>query len=297
MVLQQTINGLITGSTYALFALGFTLVFGVLRILNLAHGAVFMAGAFVGLYAVTWAGLPLPLAFGVAVLVGGLIGVVVDWVAFRPLRRQNAAEFIAIVSSLGVAQMLMSVAQGVSNTLILRYPFGTFPVVFFEVFGLRISLLQITIVALVALLVTSLLAFLYATPFGRQIRAVAVSARTASLLGVRPDVVYAQTFFLSGALAAATGVIIGIAFNSVHFLMGEPFLLKAFVVVVLGGLGSVSGAVVAALLLGLVQSLTVAYLSSALSDAIIYSLLFAALLVRPGGLFGTSSAEMRVVRQ
>jgi branched-chain amino acid transport system permease protein len=297
MVLQQTLNGLITGSTYALFALGFTLVFGVLRILNLAHGAVFMAGAFVGLYAVTWAGLPLPLAFVVAVLVGGLIGVVVDWVAFRPLRRQNAAEFIAIVSSLGVAQVLMSVAQGVSNTLILRYPFGTFPVVFYEVLGLRISLLQITIVALVAVLVSGLLAFLYATAFGRQIRAVAVSARTASLLGVRPEAVYAQTFFLSGALAAATGVIIGIAFNSVHFLMGEPFLLKAFVVVVLGGLGSISGAVVAALLLGLVQSLTVAYLSSALSDAIIYSLLFVTLLVRPGGLFGTSSAEMRVVRQ
>lgn len=297
MLLQQTLNGLITGSTYALFALGFTLVFGVLRILNLAHGAVFMAGAFVGLYAVTWAGLALPLAFAVAVLVGGLIGLVVDWVAFRPLRRQNAAEFIAIVSSLGVAQVLMSVAQGVSNTLILRYPFGTFPVVFFEVLGLRVSLLQLTIVALVAVLVSGLLAFLYATAFGRQIRAVAVSARTASLLGVRPEAVYAQTFFLSGALAAATGVIIGIAFNSVHFLMGEPFLLKAFVVVVLGGLGSISGAVVAALLLGLVQSLTVAYLSSALSDAIIYSLLFVTLLVRPGGLFGTSSAEMRVVRQ
>lgn len=113
---------------------------------------------------------------------------------------------------------------------------------------------------------------------------------------IRPDIAYFQTFFISGALAGAAGVIIGLAFNSVHFLMGEPFLLKAFVVIVLGGLGSIGGALVGGLLLGLIQTITVSYLSSSLSDAIIYSLLFGILLLRPSGLFGKLHIETRVVR-
>ncbi len=296
MLFQQLINGLVMGSTYVLFALGFTLTFGVLHVLNLAHGAVFMVGALVGLYSVTVMELPLALAFLFAIVGGGLAGVLVDWVALRPLRQRGANEFAAIISSLGIAQVLMSAGQVVTKTQTMRFPFGTFPVVFYEFLGLRVSLLQLVIVAVVAVLVLLLFYYLLATSFGRQIRAVAISERTASLLGVNPTAVYFQVFFISGALAGAAGVIIGLAFNSVHFLMGEPYLLKAFVVVVLGGLGSVAGAVVAGLLFGLIQTLTVAYLSSALSDAIIYSLLFVILLLRPGGFFGTHQNEARVVR-
>lgn len=297
MFAQQLINGLVMGSTYALFALGFTLTFGVLHVLNLAHGAVFMVGALVGLYSITAAALPLPAAFLLAILGGGLASVLVDWVALRPLRRRGANEFAAIVSSLGIAQVLMSLGQVVSKTQTMRFPFDTFPIVFHEFLGLRVSLLQIVIVGAVALLVAALLYYLFMTSFGRQIRAVAISERTATLLGVNPNAVYFQVFFISGALAGAAGVIIGLAFNSVHFLMGEPYLLKAFVVIVLGGLGSVGGAVVAGLLLGVMQTLTVAFLSSALSDAIIYSMLFVILLLRPGGLFGSFHRETRVVRQ
>ncbi len=297
MIAQQLLNGIVVGSVYALFALGFTLIFGVHHILNLAHGAVFTWGAFVGLYAVTRLGLPFPVAIATASVAAGLISVGLDRIAFRPLRRRGAPEFSAIISSIGAGLVLINIAQRVSETRVMRYPFGTFPIAVYEVVGLRITLLQLVILGSVAVVVTGLLLYIYYTGFGRQIRAVAISERTASLLGVSPDLVHFQTFFISGALAGAAGVLIGIAFNAVHFLMGEPYMLRAFVVIVLGGLGSIAGAVVAGLLLGLVQTLTIAYVSTALSDAVIFSLLFMTLLVRPTGFFGTLRKERRVARE
>ena len=159
------------------------------------------------------------------------------------------------------------------------------------------TLIQAVMVLSTLLIVAALFVYLFYTRFGRQIRAVAINERTATLLGVNPNFVYFQTFFISGALAGAAGVLIGIAFNAVHFLMGDAYMLRAFVVIVLGGLGSVGGALIAGLLLGLVQTLTIAYVSSGLSDAIIFSILFAALLVRPTGLFGTLRKEQRVARE
>ena len=297
MLAQQLLNGVVIGSIYGLFALGFTLVFGINRILNLAHGAVFMWGAFVGLYVISALELPLPLAVLAAALAGGILAVLLDFIAFRPLRKRNAPEFAAIVSSIGAGLILISIAQQVSETKVMRFPFGTFPVMIFEVAGLRIQLLQIVIVAVVAILVGLLVLYLYRTSFGAQIRAVAVSGRTAQLLGISPDMIFAQVFFISGALAGIAGVLIGLAFNSVHFMMGEPLLLRAFVVIVLGGLGSIVGAVLAGLLLGIVQALSVAYVSSGFADAIIFSILFLVLVARPTGLFGSSVSAMRVVRR
>ena len=297
MIEQQILNGLVVGSVYALFALGFTLIFGVHHILNMAHGAVFMWGAFFGLFAVTRLDLPLPLAFVIAIVLAGLLSVALDWVAFRPLRKRGASDFSAIVSSIGASLVLMNIAQRVSDTRVLRYPFGTLPVGIYTLFGLRMTLIQALMVVSAAAIVSSLFVYLFCTRFGRQIRAVAVNERTATLLGVNPDFVYFQTFFISGALAGTAGVLIGIAFNSVHFLMGDPYMLRAFVVIVLGGLGSIMGALIAGLLLGLVQTLTIAYVSSGLSDAIIFSILFVALLLRPTGFFGTLRKERRVARE
>jgi branched-chain amino acid transport system permease protein len=297
MIAQQLLNALVVGSVYALFALGFTLIFGVHHILNLAHGAVFMWGAFVGLYAVTWLDALFPVALLCASIVAGLLSVAIDWVAFRPLRRRGAPEFSAIISSIGAGLILMNIAQRASDTRVLRYPFGTFPIEVYSLFGLRVTLLQIVIMASVACIVSALFAYMFYTSFGRQIRAVAVNERTASLLGVNPALVYFQTFFISGALAGAAGVLIGIAFNSVHFLMGEPYMLRAFVVIVLGGLGSIGGAVIAGLLLGVIQTFTIAYVSTDLSDAVIFSLLFLVLLVRPTGFFGSLRKERRVIRE
>ncbi len=299
MLLQQILNGLVSGAVYALFALGFTLIFGVQKLLNLAHAGVFMAGAFIAYYCVVL-GLPFWFAILMAMLACGLISILVDFVAFRPLRVKGLsainAEFAGIVSSLGVNLILLNIAQRVSNTEVLSFPFGTFPIKFFRLFGLRISLLQILILTLVAALVLALLWYLYRTSFGRQIRAVASNPRAAALLGVNAQVVYLQTFFIAGALAGLAGVWIGLMFNSIHFLMGEPYLLYAFVVVVIGGIGSVPGAILASLLLGLTKALTAAYLSVDLSDAIIFSLLFLVLMILPNGLFGSVVSAARGAR-
>jgi branched-chain amino acid transport system permease protein len=291
MIAQQLLNGLIVGGVYALFAIGFTLVFGIHGILNLAHGAVFMVGAFVALYSVL-AGWPLWLGFVLGVLAGGLLSVMIEFIAFRRLRKQGEEEFGAIISAIGANLIIITLAQKISETQILRFPFETFPVVIFELWGLRVSALQLMMSFFAASLVLFITLYLSRTAPGRQVRAVAGNERAAILSGVNPNFVFFQTFFMSGALAAAAGVMVGLAFNNIHFMMGEPFLLRGFVVIILGGLGSIPGALVAGLLLGMIQTLSVAYLPSGLTDTIIFSLLFLILLLRPHGLLGKPEAGL-----
>ncbi len=291
MVAQQLLNGLVVGGVYALFALGFTLVFGIHHILNLAHGAVFMTGAFVGMYSVL-AGLPLWIGFILAVLAGGSLSVLIEISAFRRLRRSGEAEFGAIISSIGANLVVLSIAQSISNTEVMRFPFGTFPIVVFKFAGLRVSMLQVVMAVIAVLLVVFLSYYLFRTNYGRQVRAVAGNERAAVLSGVNPNVIYFQTFFLSGALAGAAGVLIGLAFNSIHFLMGDPFLLCGFVVIVLGGLGSIPGALIGGLLLGMIQTLSVAFLPTGLTDTIVFTLLFLILVIRPNGLFGKTASDL-----
>ena len=296
MLGQQLLNGLVVGGVYALFALGFTLVFGIHHLMNLAHGAVFMTGAFIALYSVL-GGLPLWVGFVLAVVACGLLSILIEITAFSRLRKSGEAEFGAIVSTMGADLIIMTFAQKISGSDVLRFPFETFPVQIFQFLGLRVSLLQLfmAVCALVLMLVLSW--YLFKTPLGTRIRSVSGNERAAVLSGVNPHIVYYQTFFLSGALAGAAGVLIGLAFNSIQFTMGEPFLLRGFVVIVLGGMGSIPGAMVGGLLLGMMQTLTAAYLPAGLTDAIIFSLLFVILLVRPYGLFGKETAgAMRAQR-
>ena len=296
MFTQQIVNGLVMGSAYALFALGLTLVFGIQRVLNLAHGAVFMWGALIGLMLVSEWGMPFLPALVLAGVAVGVLNVVVDFVAFRPLRRRGASEFGALVSSLGASLILVNLSQRATGAQTLRFPADSFPSNAFTVLGIRLSLVQVTVVAVAVVLLLVLLAYLYRTSLGRQVRAVAISERTSRLLGVSAEKVYLQTFFISGALAGITGVLLGISFNSVHSFMGDDLLLRAFVVIVLGGLGSVQGAVVAGLLMGLAQTFLVAYTSSELTDVAIFTALIAFLLFKPQGMFAGLHAETRVGR-
>jgi branched-chain amino acid transport system permease protein len=297
MIAQQTLNGLVLGGVYALFALGFTLIFGIHRIMNMAHGAVFMAGAFVGLYTVRF-GLPIWLALPVAMVGAGLVSIFVEVIAFKPLRKLALAdaELASVISSIGASLIILSIGQYVSKTETMRFPFGTVPIDAIVVLGLRVTMLQLPMLGVAMLMVVLLAYYLYRTPQGRQIRAVAGNYRAAQLLGVNPNAIFYQTFFLSGALAGAAGVMVGLAFNSIQFMMGEPFLLKAFVAIILGGLGSVPGALVGGLVLGLLQSLSGAYLPPQLVDAMIFSLLFVILMVRPDGLFAQSMPESATKR-
>lgn len=292
MLAQQILNGLVLGGVYALFALGFTLIFGIHRIMNMAHGAVFMSGAFIGLYAVRF-GLPIWLALPVAMVGAGLISIFVEVIAFKPLRKLALAdaELASIISSIGAGLIILSVGQYVSKTETMRFPFGTVSLDAIQLGGLRVTMLQLLMLGVALAMVALLAYYLYSTPQGRQIRAVAGNYRAAQLLGVNPNAIFYQTFFLSGALAGAAGVMVGLAFNAVQFLMGEPFLLKAFVAIILGGLGSVPGALVGGLVLGLLQSLSGAYLPALLVDAVIFLLLFVILMVRPDGLFKQGVTE------
>ena len=298
MFAQQILNGLISGAIYALFALGFNLIFGVQKVLNLAHGAIFMSGAFVAYYGVV-GGMPLWFAILVAMVVCAAFSVFLDRFGFQLLRKYSHAdaEFGAMVISIGVGQVLTSVAQKLSDTKVLSFPFGTFPVEFFRGFGLRISMLQITITVLVVALVAFLAYFLQKTSFGRQVRAVAINPRASALLGINARAVFMLTFSIAGAMAAIAGVMIALSFNSIQFMMGEPYMLKAFVVVVLGGLGNVGGAVVASLLLGGAQAMSAAYLPPGLTDILIFSTLFVVLIFKPNGLFGGALAPAGVGRQ
>jgi branched-chain amino acid transport system permease protein len=289
MIAQQLLNGLIVGGVYALFALGFNLVFGIQRILNLAHGAVFMVGAFTAWYTVSQGG-PLWLGFILAMAVSGCLSVLIEFVCFRRLRKTGDEEFGAIISSIGASLVIMTIAQRLSGTQIVRFPFDTFPIMIFQFAGLRITLLQIFMASAAVVLVVVLAWYIYRTPFGRRIRAVTENERAAMLMGVNPNRIYMQTYFMAGALAGAAGVLVGLAFNSIHYMMGEPYLLFGFVIIILGGLGSIPGALLAALLFGMLQTLTIAFLPTGLTNAIIFLALFLILLVRPHGLLGREEA-------
>ena len=294
MIAQQLLIGAVVGAVYALFSLGLTLVYGLHRILDLAHGAVFMWGAMAGLFAIQVLKIDLAFAFVLALLFGGLVSVVLDLVVFRPLRRRKGDELSTIVASIGANLVLMNLAQQVTNSEPLRFPFGTFPVQVYDFFGLRVSAQDIAILLAAFIMVGLLVLCIFRTSLGAKVRAVAVNERTSTLLGVNSRLVYLQTFFIAGVMAGAAGIIVGIAFNTVDYTMGESMMLQAFVVIVLGGLGSITGTVVASLLIGLIQTLSIAYVSSQLADAILFGLLFFVLWLYPSGLMTGLHTEQRV---
>ncbi|HVR61916.1 MAG TPA: branched-chain amino acid ABC transporter permease [Polyangia bacterium] len=286
---QQVINGLFLGSIYALFALGYTLVFGVLDILNLAHAAVFMLASFVALALVTGARLPLWAALPLAVVFAGLLGVLLERVAFRPLRGRADSNIAGLISSLAMATVFQAVAAQIWGPNVSRFPIGTVPERPLAFLGGVISSLQLFIIGVALALFVALTFLVRRTRFGRQMRAVAESPRAARILGVDVDRVIATSFFISSALGGAAGVLFALAFNSIQPDMGRSVELKGLAVIILGGMGSMVGAVVAGFALGLVEVLVVAHLGGSWRDAISFGALFLILIVRPRGLLGAAS--------
>ncbi|HEY2903542.1 MAG TPA: branched-chain amino acid ABC transporter permease [Polyangia bacterium] len=286
---QQIINGLFLGSIYALFALGYTLVFGVLDILNLAHAAVFMLAAFVALSLVGGAHLPLWAALPLAVLAAGVLGVLLERIAFRPLRGRADSNISGLISSLAVATIFQALALQIWGPNVARFPIGTVadhPIAFA---GGVISRLQILIIVIALALFVALTFLVRRSRLGRQMRAVAESPRAARILGINVDRVIAWSFFISSALGGAAGVLFGLAFNSIQADMGRSVELKGLAVIILGGMGSMVGAVVAGFALGLCEVLVVAYLGGSWRDAISFAALFLVLVLRPRGLLGAAS--------
>lgn len=287
---QQILNGVFVGSIYALFAVGYTLVFGVLDILNLAHAAVFMLAAFVALALVN-AHLPLWAAAPLAVAVAGLIGIALERLAFRPLRGRTDSNISGLISSLAMATVFEAIALQLFGPDISRFPQDTFPERMIHIGGASASLLQLCIVGIAVVLMAVLTLLLARTRLGRQLRAVAESPRAARILGVDVDRTIAMAFFLSSALGGAAGVLFGLAFNSISPDVGRSVELKGLAVIILGGMGSVPGAVVAGFALGLVEVFTVAHIGSSYRDAVSFAVLFLVLVARPRGLFGRATAR------
>ncbi|NJD61834.1 MAG: branched-chain amino acid ABC transporter permease [Deltaproteobacteria bacterium] len=288
--LQQVVNGLQIGFVYALIALGYTMVYGIVRLINFAHGDVFMVGAFIGLYAIERSQLPLAAVMLLAVLGCALLAVAMERVAYRPLR--GAPKIASLITAIGVSLFLEYFTS-------LRQVFGpnfySFPRPFavstWEVHGLALTNIQ-AIIFLVTLACLALLQFIvYRTRLGRAMRAVSHDHVTAGLMGGNVDLVISFTFGLGAALAGVGGVLYGIAYPQVNTFMGVMPGLKAFTAAVLGGIGSIPGAVLGALIMGQSETLTSAYLSSTYRDGIAFLLLILVLLLRPTGILGIPRAE------
>ena len=285
--MQQLINGLFLGSVYALFALGYTLVFGVLGVLNLAHAAVFMLGAFAALVLVMELKLNIWLALGGSMVISGFLGVLLERVAFAPLRRRPDTHLAGLISSIAMALMFEAFALWRFEARTSRYPAGTYSDRNLELFGATVSELQLIILG-VSLVLMAVLQFLVRrTRFGAAMRAVAEDERAARILGINVERTILLTFVLASALGGASGVLYSLAFNAVNPDMGRAMELKGLAVIIMGGLGSIPGAVLGGFILGLVEVMSVAITGqSSYRDAIAFAAMFLILLLRPRGLFG-----------
>ena len=286
MLEQQLINALTLGSVYALFALGFTLVFGVLGVINLSHGAIFMLGSYAALLLVEKLALPLWLALLVAMAVTGTIGLAVDYLVLKPLRARNAPHLTPMIATIGVAIMLTNLAQGLFGAENKRFPAGTIPDQSATLGPVHVTAVQAGIVLISFALMLVLLAIMRRTQLGRALRAIAESPKAAYLLGINVEGLFYMTSFAAAALGGAAGVLVGLSFNAISPFMGQPMLHKGIAVIILGGMGDIRGALIGGLFLGFAEVMSVAYISSDVRDAVAFGLLFLILLVRPSGMFG-----------
>ncbi len=310
LLTQQILNGLAVGSVYALFALGYTLVFSILRVINFTHGALFTLGAYFA-YLLTGsafgfngllanAALPFGLPFPIAALIGcvlaGLAGIVVERIAFKPLRDKGADPLLTLVSSLGMAVVIVNLIQylvGAENYSFSSAVLGKLPPAIqfgFNGQSIPIRTVQVIIFVVSMVIVIALTYLINRTKLGKALRAVSEDATTASLLGINTDRLILITFFLSGFLGGLAGVLIGLSVSIAGPYFGIAFGLKGLAVIILGGMGSVPGAVLGGLLIGLSEAFVPAQ-QVAYKDAVAFLFLFIILLVRPQGLLGRIQAQ------
>lgn len=294
MLAQQLLNGITQGGTYALVAIGYTLVFGVLEIINMAHGEIFMVGAMAGYALVMLLGWGLLPALLGGMLGAALLGAVLEFTALRALRRKGVSNLAPLISTIGLGMVIQNVMIRVAGAQPLPFRVALSDAV------LRIGPLQVTATQLVVLgvsigLMAVLQWLLTHTAIGRQVRAVSENPETAALLGVNVSAVVLGTVMAASALGGAAGVLVGVSFASVSAVMGLGYGLKGLAVIILGGLGNVTGAVAGGLLIGVLEALTIAYggAFAGYKDAVAFGFLFLILVLRPQGLFGQSDAVTR----
>lgn len=298
MFLQQLINGLTLGAVYALIALGYTMVYGILQLINFAHGEVYMVGAYLGiiilgfLTAIGLTAVSLPLAIIITLIFSMLFcmayGMTIEKLAYKPLR--NAPRLSPLISAIGVSiflQNFVMLSQGATDKV--------FPTIIkaesLPLFNARITYLQIFILIVSLLMMGGLHLFVMKTKLGKAMRATAQDRKMAALLGIDIDWVISITFMIGSALAAAAGVMVAMYYGLVNYFIGYVAGIKAFTAAVLGGIGSIPGAMLGGLILGLMEAFGASYISSEYKDAFAFGLLIIILILRPEGLFGRQAGD------
>ncbi len=283
MILQQLVNGLTLGSMYALLAVGFSLICGIMRMLTFSHGEVFMIGAYAGLLSVVFLGGNLFVGFIMAVLAGAVIGLFTERLAFRPFIGKS--DLTPALITIGLSIMLQDIVMLAVGADTKPFPLKL-DVFRLDIGGTVISGLDILVLATAIVLIGLLQLFIYHTRWGLALRAAAQNRDAVSLMGIRPTLIMALAFAIASALAGAAGILVGIYYNAFYPRMGVIMSLKALSAATLGGIGNPSGAIFGGLLLGILENFAVAIVSTSYKDVIAFAILIIVLLVRPSGLVG-----------
>jgi branched-chain amino acid transport system permease protein len=298
---QELVNGLTTGALYSLVALGFSMVYGILKLLNFAHGDLYMVGAYVGFFVIQWFGGPQSLSIAVpllllimfvlaAVLVGGL-GVAIERFAYRPLR--DAPRIAPLITAIGISFFLENAALLLFGAQFRLYNTADFISLSsgITIGSVTIDSVQIMVLVLGLLLTVGLRELVNRTKLGKQMRAVAADREAAEMMGINVNFTISATFFLGSALAGVAGVMGGLLFNQVTPTIGFIVGLKAFTAAVVGGIGSLPGAMLGGLLIGVAESMITGYISSTYTNLFVFALLIVMMLVRPSGLLGRAQLQ------
>lgn len=294
---QQLLNGLAVGGIYALVALGYTMVYGVLKLINFAHGDLFTIGAYLGLTLLASCNLsgmlPLPVAvlavFVMVALLAALIGFLLERAAYRPLR--NAGRLSAVVSALGASIFFQNAIMLIYGARVYVYPDFLRPDFTVHVFGMAVPGVRLLVIAASVLLMLGLSAFIQRTRTGAAIRAVAIDPGAARLMGINVDRVISLVFLIGPGLGGAAGLMVGTYYGQIDFTMGWSYGLKAFTAAILGGIGNIPGAMLGGLLLGVIEALAAGYIAIAWKDAIAFLVLILILIIRPTGILGERTAD------
>ena len=287
-MLQQLINGLILGSVHALLALGYTMVYGIIKLINFAHGDIYMMGAFIGYFLITKYHMNFFVALVLTMVLTAILGVVIEFLAYRPLR--NSTRIAALITAIGVSFFLEYSMVRLVGANKHAFP-QTLATVKYNLGPVSVTNVQLIILGVSIFLMLALQFIVQKTKMGKAMRAVSVDSDAAQLMGINVNSTISFTFALGSALAGAGGVLIGLYYNSVDPLMGMVPGIKAFVAAVLGGIGIIPGAAVGGFMIGLLETFSVSIGLASYKDAVVYAVLIIILLVRPAGILGKNVKE------
>lgn len=288
LFLNQLINGLHVGSIYALIALGYTMVYGIVKLINFAHGDILMVGAYAAVVLITMLGLPLPLVIVLVIIICVLFGILIERVAYKPLR--SSPRISSLITAIGVSMLLQNLALLIFSPTPKPYPF-ILSVPPLKLAGLQLGFTTALTIVTSLVLMLILQVFVAKTKLGKSMRAVSEDMEASKLMGVNVNNTITLTFAIGCALAGIGSILYGLAYPTVSPSLGALPGLKAFIAAVLGGIGIIPGAMLGGFIMGIAESMTKAYISSQLSDAVVYGILIIVLLFKPSGLLGKRTRE------